>query len=459
MNAENSNRTREREEARRRDEQREERAIDLLADAAHEDLPPPMSAQMISGVVRKASMEAAARRTRTNRYLAWAPAAAAVVLLGVAGALYARGVQQPEPEQVLTRMELPTGDRITSTEGARFHLQSTRPALRSVFLRDGTVLFDVRPLAGDEKFWVTTPHLKAHVRGTIFSVTVSGGRSRVHVFEGKVWVRSDERERMLGAEDTLDSGATKRSRASKPWESPLAEEGRFLAARRARTARTVNDSSRAKSDPGKVHAAPPGSRASPENPGHDGSRAEDSGSSAEASVARLPTLAQARQWLIAGRIDDVVRAARAVRKTQSVRKARARRGPWLLLEGDAERARGNLVAAAEAYERAIPVFTPTQATQAGLLAARVRFEQGKYTKAVAALDDSAADASGSPVEERALALRVKILLKHNRSDLARHSASIYLARFPNGSARSWMEPLFAAPAREEVPERTDPKTD
>ena len=67
-------------------------------------------------------------------------------------------------------------------------------------LRGGTLAFEVVALAGDERFAVVTPHLRAQARGTVFTVEVDAQRTR-RVYEGAVAVSA-----AAGGEHVLHAG-------------------------------------------------------------------------------------------------------------------------------------------------------------------------------------------------------------------------------------------------------------
>jgi tetratricopeptide (TPR) repeat protein len=146
-----------------------------------------------------------------------------------------------------------------------------------------------------------------------------------------------------------------------------------------------------------------------------------------------PALAEARRWLVAGEYARVIAAARAGRERGEAR------GEWWMLEADALRGQGEREAAAESYDRAASALSPSRATVAGLKAATVWSALGRPADALASLERSRAAQTGSPVEERALALRVRALHAVGRVDEARAQARSYLVRFPAGGAREAME--------------------
>jgi hypothetical protein len=144
-------------------------------------------------------------------------------------------------------------------------------------------------------------------------------------------------------------------------------------------------------------------------------------------------LARARSQLAAGDYEavlaEVERAAR--RGTPS--------GAWRMLEGDALRALARPTDAAGAYDRAAALLAGAERSEAAYSAAYLRFQSRDHERALTSLLD--ADATGSPLEERGLALRAQILEALGRKDDARAIAKRYLDRFPAGGLRSYMKAL------------------
>src|SRR5688500_5000265 len=96
-------------------------------------------------------------------------------------------------------LALPTGDRLAASPGAQFELLKTGPRSRRIALRSGSAVFAVEPLASGETFAVQTPHAYVEVRGTVFSVDVEAGATRVRVHEGAVQVQGRDGVRALRA--------------------------------------------------------------------------------------------------------------------------------------------------------------------------------------------------------------------------------------------------------------------
>ncbi|UJR81428.1 FecR family protein [Sandaracinus amylolyticus] len=391
--------------------------IDRLADAAsRRAVPPARDAEAVireALIVGRARSRAAARRRR-------AMIASGVVIAVAAAAVLAWAPRAPEvvvaPEGV---MELALGaHRIDATAGTR--IASSRPEpQRAVWrLGEGAALFDVAPLGVGGAFEVRTPHATVHVRGTVFAVSVEARGTRVEVFEGRVEVHDAHGTRALAAGESYATSAQVRV------PEVLASRGALAAQRRleadAREQHEDVDRVATPRDDTPVHAP------SEEAPAVRRARAEPA-----------IDLAHVRALCDRGEFEAALSAI------ASARPPRAERGDWAMLEGDAHRALGHTVDAAGAYERAASSLTPTRAALAGFLAAAQRERAGDLDAALAVLDRTHAAERGSPLEERALAMRASLLARLGRDEDAAITARAYLAGFPGGEARARMEALLA----------------
>ncbi|MFT3697927.1 MAG: hypothetical protein QM831_32605 [Kofleriaceae bacterium] len=134
-------------------------------------------------------------------------------------------------------------------------------------------------------------------------------------------------------------------------------------------------------------------------------------------------LATARGQIKSGRYADALVTLDAIQpKTSTVDQ----------LTGDAHRALGHYAEAAAAYERVGNL-------ESGYTAAYIRHHD-LHDDAHAMTSLGVADAQGSPLEERALALRVQILVGLHR-DATVH-ARRYLERFPNGDLHAYMASII-----------------
>lgn len=127
---------------------------------------------------------------------------------------------------------LADGSRLTVDPGSSVALASLASTRRFV-LRDGSVRADVSKLAQGERFVVETVDAEIEVHGTSFRVALTppdaapceGSRTRVHVFEGVVAVRSRGAEVRLRAGDDWPRGCGATGAtpvATVPAQPPLA---------------------------------------------------------------------------------------------------------------------------------------------------------------------------------------------------------------------------------------------
>jgi len=403
--------------------------LERLAGLARASEPPDLPDAAAASIVRNA-MGAAGTRLRRRRVASitlGAMAAAAVVALGISVGLRLGGSESSAMTVASAqplRMRLPTGDALTATPGARFRLESTTVADRRIALEEGTMLAQVERLGRGNRFEVVTAHLRARALGTIFSVQTTADSSVVRVFEGRVEVLEQGRRRVLTADQELSAGGE-----PGPIDdgAPLAGEGRLAAAGRMAEAFEPDSTPPSGAEPTTIAAEP-----MPAN----GPSAAAAGSPGEEE----PTTAEARRWIAGG---EAARALRAARRALSQGGAP---GHWRMLEADSLRALGRYDEAARSYEEALSALQGPAAAEAGYLAAAVRHARlGDREGALGALDRGRADAPGSPLEERALGLRARILFEQGRTAEARAAAERYLARFPEGGLAQWMSDLLASP--------------
>jgi ferric-dicitrate binding protein FerR (iron transport regulator) len=129
-------------------------------------------------------------RRELQRPALLAIAMAAVVLLGVGGALWAWRGGAPSSASVAGAVtSARTETTVQPSEGARFSRQTT-PEADVVTLDAGTLDVAVKKLAPGERFTVRTSDAEVEVRGTRFSVVAQDGKlMAVTVREGRVEVR------------------------------------------------------------------------------------------------------------------------------------------------------------------------------------------------------------------------------------------------------------------------------
>jgi len=331
---------------------------------------------------------------------------------------------------------LPTGDQIITTAGADLDVTSATQEDRSLVVHAGTALFDVSPLSEGERFEVQTQHLSAHVRGTVFSVEVERDRSVVRVYEGSVLIEQEGRQRLLAAAVKYASD----SAGLEPLTAgPLWVQG-FEAARRRNARASAADGPAQEVEPA---VEPPGVTVDATARGAE-PPVPNRGDSGTAQIVNAPprsiTMVEARAWLVERRAVDALDAARRALEAEPAS------GGWRMLEADALRILARYPEAASSYDQAARYLAPAPAAQAGYLAASVRLRRlGDPAGALGSLDASGADAAGSPLRERSLALRTRILLRSGRDAEASRVARTYLRHYPEGGMAEQMRVLAASP--------------
>lgn len=395
--------------------------LELLANAARYHAKAAPSADRLDAQVTQAllaSNATALRRERIRVFTGYAIAAA--VLLAFLGRDYWRAGSTEQSttatpraaESIATsRSVLATGDILTTTIGGDVDMSAFTESERRVRVSSGTVLFDVRHLQDNVPFVVETHDARVVVRGTVFSVGIEAGVTRVHVFEGRVdLVRADGSHSLTAGMRMTSTPAGDRI----AWVSPLRDAGESAARARATQASDVRAALRTATNDTAAVAVEATSA------GTENVRAGVSLARTEASVA-------------AGDFD----AARAACE----RMDRAS-GAWLLVCADAQRGLGEFADAARLYEAAAHRLSPSRATLAGVSAARIHLDRlHDASAALRAITGSRADESGSPVEEPAFVIRLRALDALDRREELQRLVSVYLARFPDGSARAWAESL------------------
>ncbi|MGE0791212.1 MAG: FecR domain-containing protein [Sandaracinaceae bacterium] len=461
------------------DRERRDATADALAALARETETPPIETEALAAMIDRAVGEARARTSddgiAADRYVSpWRSfglgllAAAVLFALGLAAvrSIPSRSAAAEEPAP--TRLRLPTGDTLAVTPGARFDLERIG-AERRVRLDDGEIAFDVRPLGVGESFAVVTPHLSVHVVGTVFTVAVEDTQTVVRVYEGHVRVTRDDASIELGAGELYRSAGP-----AEPEGDPLASTARAAAAARhvassapevgAAAALAAHRADEAPVDDGVeeedgpigadvgAHVGEVGAVGGVDEDAHMREDAEEDvresdglgsarmpgarsttravpvaprASSERPTEAAAPTLAEVRAWIAAGE------AARALDATRRAIDAGENEGAWRMLEGDALRALARPSEAVDAYERAATF--PAQRYGAGYLVATLRADAlMDPAGALASLDAHGCASPASPLAERALVLRVRLLRSLSRDADARDAIRAYLDRYPSG---------------------------
>ena len=116
-------------------------------------------------------------------------------------------------------------------------------------------------------------------------------------------------------------------------------------------------------------------------------------------------------------------------------------GEGQYLAGDIARARGQHREAATRYEAAASALTGDREAQAALRAATSRARSGSLTPALDLLRRYRLAEPGSPLEERALALKVQWSVRSGDLAGARAAFSTYERRFPSSASRSRLAAL------------------
>jgi len=191
----------------RRSQPELERALALARGAQ----PSELAATDLRRLVRQSVVEAAERRARLRlrrRMLVLAGALGCAAVLGFVWknrALPAQPARRAELAWSPLELALPTGDKLSASPGAQFELVQSTAVSRRIALREGIVVFSIAPLASGETFSVQTPHAYVEVRGTVFTIEVGHGRTRVRVHEGAVQIQGSGPPRTLRAGERFGS--------------------------------------------------------------------------------------------------------------------------------------------------------------------------------------------------------------------------------------------------------------
>ncbi|MEM9068088.1 MAG: FecR family protein [Myxococcota bacterium] len=369
----------------------------------------------------RAALEASDDRLPQQRLWPWAAAAAAVLAVGAvaigtrsASPSLALGEKDPAPKaepavpsetmatqehveaaeeeaMLASDVRLPSGDRLISSPGALYEVKSTS-AHRRVDLLRGDVMFDIARRQ-DGSFTVHVGDTQVRVLGTVFSVQRQQDEVAVRVFEGRVEVRSPSDVRQLSAGELWTSDTALLTDA---WtEAADRQWAEVEPTRRA------------------PERAP---RREPTEP-----------------ASQEVSLADARALVLAGEFEAAENAANEALAST------APAGGWWMVKADAQRGRRQWRAAAESYDRAASALRGARVPQAAYAAARIYADRlSDPAAAHRSLQEGRAAAEGSPVEERARILEIRVLRSLGRD--AGGATERYLTRFPHTPAARGLRP-------------------
>ncbi len=398
-------------------------------------------------------IEARSPARRAGRAFAFACALAAAVVVG----WLLRPVPDTERAPEAFHLALPTGDRLVATDRAGFEVARLDPDDRRITLGRGTLLADVAHVTARQHFEIATPHLVAIAKGTVFSVETDARRSRVQVYEGVVEVIERGTHHAVSAGHAWTSGTSKLARVE-PESAPAAIEPpvALVADIDVALVRRATRLDAAPATPTPTPTPTPTTTAATmaPAPAPTPTRSARASSSPDEVRRTLPDripvaapkatldhlLADAHAALAGGRPADALAIAkRAVDRGASS-------SAWQLVEADALRGLGRAADAAAAYEVAARSSIGTTSIEAAYSAAYLYLRSlHDPAAAITVLSANRVDASGSPLEERGLALHVRALVAVRRPREAIPLAKRYLAHFPSGELRAEMTALAGSP--------------
>ena len=417
-------------------------------------------------------------------------AAAAVVSLAVAIPLWRMGVRGPKTEVPVGTARndatLDAGSRspivvlqpvappvaptrvalrrhqMTVEPGSDWAIETPRGDQAEAFVvRTGTVLFDVKPLARGERFFVKAASIQVEVLGTVFSVTNAQNRARVRVYEGRVTIRRPGGTTItVQAPGEFDSGsaagdkpspeapsgappAQQEDREARTESWPLEQWGLAAAAERASSPPENPQGSDAIAQGQGDHAQAPSNTHVPSHEAEPAEAPHDS--EEEGTETPRPVrpggleLDDARSMIASGRYREVLDA---IRQGHNVGHTA---GEWALVEGDAYSVQQDHEQAARAYERATRSSNASRAAVAGHLAA-IEYEQlRRPADAIRVLEATRAYSGNSPVGQSAASLRARLLFSTGRKEEAREAAHAYLMLWPHGRFSAEMTRIESSP--------------
>ncbi|MEM6956585.1 MAG: FecR family protein [Myxococcota bacterium] len=373
-----------------------------------------------AAMARQAAAQAAvdqriARERRSRFWLGATFSAAAITLLGIvtyaslsdAPAAVSKTEAPPMPlptapvdeapsrTEAPARLRLATGDLLYSSTGARFEVPET-VGTRVVELESGDMLFDVVHREG-ERFAVRAGEVEVEVLGTVFSVLHDDDVVAVRVFDGLVAVRRGDEVHRIGAGEMWASGD---SPELGPWRTRSDEQWRAIAPD------GVREEGRGAPEEGAEGLSAPSGRTPPTT----------TDETADEAAAVAADLAEGRRLLRAGEFGALL----ALPHSDD--------GAWLLLRGDALRGLRRSAEAADTYERAAAHLSGLRRAQAAFAAAQLRTDTAPQS-ALSIVASFGLAREGSALEERARALRIRLLRRLGRQTEAQAEANEYERRF------------------------------
>jgi tetratricopeptide (TPR) repeat protein len=406
--------------------------LDDCIELVRQTEPPPLLETDARRMVRRALRASASSPRSRSIDLRWVVALGGFMVIAVGAKMSLTGQPTQQrlaalhaPSGIPQTIRLPTNDIIVAESGARFQIKAAVSNKRQVALDRGAMLFEVEPLQPEQSFEVSTPHARAAVRGTIFSVEVTSTRSVFRVYEGLVQVIQPSIARLIKANEAY---ATDNHRARMMKDEPLLRQAMAALKVRVRT-RPQQQTLEGNIDPNATRNMSGGANRSDMPNKKERAPIADKRS---AHKTIPPTLAQAQEWINEGKAELALRMASGACAHGS-----SDIGEWKIIEADALRMLGRFEEAAGAYTQASLLLSSPRREQAGYLAAQLFYRKlNRPDRTLSILDGAQVDGQLSPLRERALLLRASSMVRMGQSpaDVARR----YLADYPDSAASEIM---------------------
>ncbi len=273
------------------------------------------------------------------------------------------------------------------TPGPQAHwTQSHDGPVERVDLGDGELQLQVQKQAVGRRFLVLVPDGEIEVRGTIFDVSVHGGKTaRVHVDEGVVIVR-------VHGESVLSGGETW---SPPPTEDPASKRPELPSAALPQLPSPVIDAPQG--------PAPPAPRSRPRAKGQSPAGSERQADAPEPVGARDGEMAEYERAIDAYRLGRFEQAAELLRVFQSANPSSALLDDASFIEASSRASAGQPEAAARLAERHLLRFPASfHHKDAAILVARIRRDRDDCTGARAVLAPWLAKPGSDPAVVSAL---------------------------------------------------------